>query len=164
MAQPELKIDYSRIPQAEVVSKSSYRPPRHVFFGKRDPESGMMEEEPQYVHQEYPRMVYKKEGATIIADLCHNDSDMTQFLNTGWVKNLAEVGYLSAPSFEEHLKMKGIGQTTDVAATIAADTAAMSATSTDTTAEPDTGAGQKKWRDMNAAERAAFQAAKQKAA
>lgn len=150
----ELKIDYSRIPQTEVITKSSYRPPRHVFFGKRDPETGMMEEEPKYVHQEYPRMVYKREAETIIADLCHNDSDMTQFLNTGWVKSLAEVGYLSAPSFEEHLKMKGIGQATASAGAAQAEPAAA-------TSDVDTGAGQKKWRDMNATERAAFQSAKQ---
>jgi len=43
--------------------------------------------------------------------------------------------------------MKGIGQVTDKADN-----------------DPDTGAGEKKWRDMNAQERAAFQAKKQSAA
>lgn len=139
----ELKIDYSRIPQSEVVSKTTYRPPRSVYFGKRG-EDGMMEERPEYKHQEYPRMVYKKEKSTIVAEMCHTDSEMTQFLNTGWVKNLAELGYLSAPSLEEHLKMKGIGQVTDKA-----------------DSDPVTAPGEKKWRDMNAQERADFQTKKQ---
>lgn len=143
-----MEIDYSRIPEAPIEHKSSYRPPRHVFFDRRDPETGMMAEEPKYVHQDYPRMIYKREGEKIIADVIDNDTDLTHRLNSGWVKNPGELGYLTAPSFEETLVMRGItkpeGKAAEAEANIAAE-------------------GQKKWRDMNAEERAAFQAQKKTA-
>lgn len=103
-----MEIDYSRIPEAPVEQKSSYRPPRHVFFDRRDPETGMMVEEPKYVHQDYPRMMYKREGEKIVADVIHDDTELTHRLNSGWVKNPGELGYLTAPSFEETLAMRGI--------------------------------------------------------
>lgn len=102
----EMKIDYSRIPETQVEQKSSYRPPRHVYFGKRDPETGMMEEEPTYVHQDYPRMIYKMEGGGIVADIVNDDESLNDRLKDGWVKNPSELGYLTAPSFEQVLAMK----------------------------------------------------------
>ena len=111
----------------------------------------MMEERPIYVHQEYPRMMYKVIDGVIVADLVHDDTSKTLRLGAGWVKNVAELGLLTAPSFEQLLEMKQKPLPEAKAAETLANLAA---------SEPDTGAGEKKWRDMNAEERAAFQAKK----
>lgn len=113
---PELKIDYTGIPQTEVIAKSSYRPPRHVFFGKRDPETGMMEEEPKYVHQEYPKMLYKLMGEVIKAEIVMNDKDRDAKLEDGWATNPAKFGYLTAPSFDEVQAMKAKDEAAERAA------------------------------------------------
>jgi hypothetical protein len=139
---PELKIDYSGLVEAPSTVKSSWRPPRHVFFGKRNPEDGTMEEEPVYVHQEYPRLIYKLDGDVIKARLVHSDAERDPLLADGWAKTPADFGYIGAPSFEEVVKMRE---------------AAKAKAAESVSAEP---AAPKKWANMNAEERAAYKAEK----
>ncbi len=137
----EQQIDYSNIQETPSVAKSSWRPPRHVYFGKRNPEDGVMEEEPTYVHQEFPRMLYKKDGEKIVALIVNSDTELTLALAKGAEKNPAAFGHLTAPSFEEVTAMRAKAE-------------AKEAEKKEQTAE------EKKWRDMNGEERAAYQAKK----
>lgn len=137
----ELEIDYSQIQEAPPVVKSSWRPPRHVFFGKKNPEDGTMEEEPIYTHQEFPRMMYRMENDKIAAFIVNNSTELTLALSKGAKKNPSAFGYLTAPSFEQVTEMRAKAAAKDLE-------------------KNEQSAGGKKWRDMNAEERAAFQAAK----
>lgn len=101
----ELTIDYSKIQEKPVETKSTWRPPRHVFFGKRDPETGSMEEESSYVYQEFPRMLYLKRENRIEATVVNSDDELTAHLADGWVKNPSEFGFLTAPSFDQLKEM-----------------------------------------------------------
>jgi hypothetical protein len=102
----ELTIDYSKIQEKAVETKSTWRPPRHVFFGKRDPETGAMEDEPSYVYQEFPRMLYLKRDNSIEASIVNSDEELSEKLAEGWVKNPAQFGFLTAPSFEQLNEMR----------------------------------------------------------
>jgi hypothetical protein len=107
MSQPA--IDYSGIKQDEVAVPSSWRPPRHVYFGKRDPNTGVMDEEPAYVHQEFPRMIYQKRASRIVADVVTTQHQLDERLSDGWVKTPGELGLLTAPSFEQWQAMQEEG-------------------------------------------------------
>ena len=41
------------------------KPPRHVYYGPRDPVTGDMVEEPVYEHQEYPKVMYHEHDGTL---------------------------------------------------------------------------------------------------
>lgn len=103
----EVKIDYSQIaPVADVPrSEESWDAPRKVFFGKKN-ERGQMEKEPVYVHQEFPRMIYKWQEEKIIANIVHNQKEKDAALADGWEVSLAEMGVITAPSHEQILEMK----------------------------------------------------------
>ena len=98
MAQKD--IDYSSIQETTPVKARPWQPPRHVYFGKKDLETGMMEEEPKYVYQEYPRMMYKMGDENIEVTVIKSDEEL-KALGSEWVKTPAELGYLTAPSFEQ---------------------------------------------------------------
>lgn len=104
MAKP-FEIDYSNIAEPVPAPRTSWRPPRHVFFGKRNPEDGVMEEEPTYVYQEYPRMLYSKRDGKIVASIVNSDEERDGLLAKGWALTPAAFGHLTAPSFEEHQAM-----------------------------------------------------------
>jgi len=87
-----------------VQSKSTWKPPRHVYFGPRDPMTGDLGEEPVYVHQEYPRLVYKLDGEKIKAAMINSAGELSA-LGEGWVKNPGELGYIGAPTLEQSFKM-----------------------------------------------------------
>jgi hypothetical protein len=101
----ELEIDYSAVPQTHVVtSQEDWEPPVHKFFGKKDPQTGKMEKEPTYYHQEYPRLMYNKIDDKIVARLVRDEKEKIA-LGEGWETTAAKFGYLSCPSFEEHLEI-----------------------------------------------------------
>lgn len=101
------EIDYSGITQeATGLQPDDWDPPMHKFFGKKMP-NGKMEKEPVYVHQEYPRMMYLLKGEKIIARVIKSDEELNNMLPDGWVKTLAEIGYIGAPSHDEHLALIG---------------------------------------------------------
>lgn len=101
-----IEIDYSEIPEAPQVVTSNWRPPRHVYFGKKDPESGMMEEEPVYTHQPYPALRYKKVDGKIRAVLVKTVADDAERKAAGWEDSPAKFGYVGAPDYETVLKMR----------------------------------------------------------
>jgi hypothetical protein len=82
--------------------KKAWKPPRHVYFGPKDPQTGEMLDEPVYVHQEYPRAYYAKseDGQKIIARLVYSDEDRDT-LPSGWVKMPGDLGFIGAPSIEQ---------------------------------------------------------------
>lgn len=123
MSVQELSIDYSSIQEKPVETKSTWRPPRHVFFGKRDPETGAMEDEGSYVYQEYPRMLYFKRDDRIEATIVHSDEERDEKLKAGWAKNPSEHGFLTAPSFKQLQEMKEMA---DRAESVKAETKTLS--------------------------------------
>lgn len=104
-----MEIDYSEIPQTpSTAKKESWRAPRHVFFGKKDPETGDMEVEPVYVHQELPRLIYKPHATEqkLVAKLVYTQPELDKLLDEGWGKNPGEFGVITSPSFEQILEAK----------------------------------------------------------
>ena len=101
-----IEIDYSSIPEAPQVVTHNWRPPRHVYFGKKDPESGMMEEEPVYAHQPYPSLRYKKVDGKIRATLVKNVEQDAQMREDGWEDTPAKFGYVGAPDYDTVLRMR----------------------------------------------------------
>ena len=76
---------------------------KHVYAGPKNKETGEMEDEPVYVHQEYPRTLYHpefkgwpKEGKPV-----HDDAELAKALADGWVRNPAELGEFTCPSQEQ---------------------------------------------------------------
>lgn len=98
------QIDYSAIPKPEVRIDNDWDPPRHVFFGKKDG-NGKMEKEPVYAYQEYPRTVYAQVDGKIVADVVNNADELAA-LGPGWEKSPAVFGFIGAPSFEDHLRLR----------------------------------------------------------
>ena len=101
-----MEIDYSAVPQQIGVKPTPWKPPRHVYFGRKDPETGQMEDEPVYTHQEFPRMLYKRDGDRVSAIEVRTEQDKAARLADGYVLTPREAGHLNAPSFEEHLAIK----------------------------------------------------------
>ncbi len=103
----EMKIDYSEIaPVTDVASsQEDWEPPRKVFFGKKD-SRGKMEKEPVYIHQEFPRMIYKQEPDRVVANIVNNEQEKQARLADGYVLTLGELGIITAPSYEQILEMK----------------------------------------------------------
>ena len=104
------EIDYSEIPQPPATTlPSGWKAPRHVYFGKKDPQTGQMEDEPTYVHQEYPRMLYAKREGRVVARVV-NSAGERNALGDGWETTPAKFGILTAPSFDELLAMRDAEQ------------------------------------------------------
>lgn len=100
-----MEIDYSRIAPAipTKTNEEDWDPPPHKYFGPKN-SRGKPIPEPVYVHQEYPRTMYKLENGKIIALLVSSDKQR-ESLGEGWEKTPAAFGYIGAPSREEHLAM-----------------------------------------------------------
>lgn len=102
----ELEIDYSEIKQEyKPTANSNWRPPRHVYFGKRD-EDGNMAVEPVYIHQEFPRIMYAMKDEKIVARMANNEQDKLTLQSEGFEVSPAAFGYVSAPSFEQAIELK----------------------------------------------------------
>lgn len=99
------EIDYSGIAQPPINTTTRWRPPKHVYFGKKL-DDGTLEDEPKYEYVEYPRMLYKKVDGKVSAKVVENDTDRDDSLADGWVKNPMECGVITAPSFEEAQAIK----------------------------------------------------------
>ena len=76
---------------------------KHVYVGPKDPETGEMMEEPVYVHQELPRMLYHPdyEGWPTSGKVFETEEAVAEALADGWVKTPADRGVLTAPSKEQ---------------------------------------------------------------
>ena len=108
MANQPLEIDLGPYSNSTPVDqkKATWRAPRHVYFGPRDPETGDMAEEPVYQHQEYPRLMYRldAESGKIRAQMVNSSGEQAQ-LGEGWVKTPGELGYIGAPTLEDTFRM-----------------------------------------------------------
>lgn len=101
----KLEIDYSQLPSsAPVRNEDEWEPPVHKYFGPKNTQTGKKIPEPVYVHQEYPRTFYAKQGSRIVARLVRSDEELKS-LGEGWEKNPSAFGFIGAPSFEEQLKI-----------------------------------------------------------
>jgi hypothetical protein len=104
--QPALEIDYSQVPTAAPSKESEeWEPPVHKYFGPKDLKTGKRLPEPVYVHQEYPRTVYGRQGHKIVARLVRSDAEL-KALGAGWEKNPSAFGFIGAPSLEEHYRIQ----------------------------------------------------------
>jgi hypothetical protein len=100
-----LELDYSQVPAAvPTKNEEEWEPPIHKYFGPKDPKTGRKLPEPVYVHQEYPRTVYGKQGNKIVARLVRSDEEL-KALGKGWEKNPSAFGFIGAPSLEEHQRI-----------------------------------------------------------
>ena len=88
------------------TAETDYEPPRHVFFGKKDPNTGKMAKEPVYVHQEFPKMLYKAEDGRIRVTQVDSDRSAKVHLKDGWSESPEEFGLITAPSQEQILDAK----------------------------------------------------------
>lgn len=103
----ENQIDYSGVmPTEQAAQTSTWRTPRHVFFGKRDPNTGQMEEEPIYTHKDYPSMRYRKNADGRITALVVNNEDEDVALADGYVDTPEKLGLITHPSFDQMHKQK----------------------------------------------------------
>lgn len=113
MAQP--KIDYSGVVQPSGFPATGWKPPRHVYFGPKDPNTGQMAEEPEYTHQEYPKTLYKLDGDVIRALIVANAGEQSH-LGAGWEQTPAAFGVLTAPSHDQLMAMQKIEHDERIAA------------------------------------------------
>lgn len=95
-----MEIDTSNIQQAPAATQSSWRAPRHIYFGKKGAD-GVMEEEPVYAHQSFPKMIYKMRGEVVLAEIVNNTVEHQDKLTAGWRDSPADFGIITAPSFDQ---------------------------------------------------------------
>lgn len=95
----DLEIDYSHVPNPLGVEASRWKAPRHVYFGRKL-EDGTMEDEPTYVHKDFPSLRYALQGNKIVARQVENAAELAE-LGDEWKDTPAAFGYVSAPSFED---------------------------------------------------------------
>lgn len=102
----EIEIDTSNIQQAPATQSSSWRAPRHVYFGKKGAD-GIMEDEPVYVHRPFPAMLYKvNTEKKLMACIVQNDAELKSRAADGWENSPEKFGIFTAPSFEQINAMK----------------------------------------------------------
>lgn len=99
------EIDFANIQQAP-VAQQAWTPPRHVFFGPKDPTTGQMIPEPVYVRdptdqtQNYPCIRYKlEEGKIKAAKALTQEEELA--LGPGWEDSPAAFGAITAPTFAQ---------------------------------------------------------------
>lgn len=99
-------IDYSEIPVQETsVSDDSWEAPRHVYFGKKDPNTGKMEKEPVYRHQPFPEVMYRKrEDGSIQARQVDGPVEQRAAVAAGFVSGLTALGVVTCPSRDQVLE------------------------------------------------------------
>lgn len=98
------EIDYSAIPPAPAATQpSGWKPPRHVYFGPKDKDTGTMLDEPVYVHQEYPKMLYKMEGDRLLGAIVNSASERVA-RGDAWKESPADFGVFTAPSYQQMLE------------------------------------------------------------
>lgn len=87
------------------ATNSTWKPPRHVYFGPRGPDGQMMDE-PVYSHIEYPRLFYalSDDGKKIKATLVKSDEERDA-LGDKWVKMPGDLGYIGAPTLADTVRM-----------------------------------------------------------
>lgn len=96
------QIDYTGVTPVS-PSKAiddAWEPPRHVYFGPKDPNTGRMAKEPVYVHQQWPMFLYRKNGERVQATVV-NSPAQRQALGTDWHDTPEKLGMITAPSFEQ---------------------------------------------------------------
>ena len=101
----KLEIDYGELtPTPATLEPSDWEPPVHKYFGKKLP-NGKTEKEPIYAHIEYPRLMYSLKNNKIVAKMVRSDAERDS-LGEDWKKTPGDFGYLTAPSFDQVIKMK----------------------------------------------------------
>jgi hypothetical protein len=110
-----MEIDYSGLVEDVPAQQQAWRAPRHVYFGKRDQNSGQMEEEPVYSHKAFPAYFYKMKEGRIIPRVVKNEEELAAVKADGWFDTPAKLGYIGAPSFDEAQKMRAAMEASDAA-------------------------------------------------
>jgi hypothetical protein len=98
-------IDFTAIEQPSTgQSPDEWDPPRHVYFGKKDPQTGKMAKEPVYKYQPFPAMLYGMTDGKLRAVVVNNEAEKAKY--PGFTDTPADFGYIGAPTFEEALAIK----------------------------------------------------------
>lgn len=92
---------------------------KHVYQGPKDPNTGEMLEEPVYVHQDLPRMLYHPEYPGFPRDgkVFETEEAVAEALADGWFKSPGDAGVITEPSREqsEAIKLAEIKAKSDAA-------------------------------------------------
>ena len=83
-----------------VPKKQGWKAPPRRYFGPRDPDTGERLEEPEYIHQDFPKCVYHESAEPVVVD----DEDALAALGPGWAET--PFGPMTHPSAEDILKAK----------------------------------------------------------
>lgn len=73
------------------------KPTRHVYFGPKDPNTGEMMEEPLYVHQEFPKTLYRDDGDGGFETVVAVSAAEVESLGKEWVDSPAKLGFVTHP-------------------------------------------------------------------
>jgi hypothetical protein len=95
------QIDYSGVLPTPAAKPTTWKAPRHVYFGPKDPETGQMADEPVYAHQDYPRHMYAAKDGGGVRAIQVNSKDEEDALGEEWHYSPAKFGVLTAPSIEQ---------------------------------------------------------------
>jgi hypothetical protein len=96
-----LELDISSLPQQETSVTKKWRKPARVFFDAKDAD-GNLPEFPKYKHQDYPKAVYALRGESVKVMIVQDAAEHAQLNAKGeWKENPAEVGLLTAPSWDQ---------------------------------------------------------------
>lgn len=98
-----MEIDYSAITPAPASKATGWKPPRHVYFGPKDPDTGELASEPVYTFQEFPKMLYKQADGKLSASIANNQAEFDAMTADGCKESPAEFGIVTAPSYEQSI-------------------------------------------------------------
>lgn len=99
------EIDFTDVVQTPVVQQP-WKPPRHVYFGPKDPATGQQIDEPVYVRdktnpeQDFPRFLYALVGGKIKGQKVSSQAEQDA-LGPDWRDTPAVYGAVTAPTFEQ---------------------------------------------------------------
>jgi hypothetical protein len=102
------EFDISGIPQPQPVQRDSWRAPRHVYFGPRDPVTGDLAPEPTLntghgPYIPYPKHVYRKKAdGNLQVRQVNSDAEWESLGRKEWKSSPAELGVITAPSWEQN--------------------------------------------------------------
>lgn len=101
-------IDDSEIKEVPSFKPSRWAPPRHVYFGPKDPDTGEPLPEPTYVYKEFPLMLYKLEGRKLKVVVAKDGDEKGDRIGQGYRLSPADWGIVTCPSFDQLIEIRAL--------------------------------------------------------
>lgn len=79
----------------------AYKPPRHVYFGPKDPATGEPMDEPVYYHQHFPKAMFRLDDDGNVESRTFVTQEALDAAGDEWVDSPAKLGVTTHPSQEE---------------------------------------------------------------